>query len=85
MDYVYARKSSDLIEIVGFHCDLCIVEIKQLDAEFDAFELEGIAEDGMYRLEVVFHPPEFEDGGLVGGSWYEFKILDFDPEQTTGQ
>ena len=79
MDYIEVFKDKDLCEIVGVHCDFAISEIFTMSEEFDSYSPEeiGINQDGIYFLKPIIHAAEFEEGGLVNGSWYDFKVIDF--------
>ncbi len=77
MDYIEVFKDGDLCEIVGVHCNFALSEIIVMGNEFESYTPEeiGIKADGIHFLKPIFHAPEFSNGGLVNGSWYDFKHL----------
>ena len=85
MDYIEVFKDGDLCEIVGVHCNFALSEIVIMGNEFESFDhIEiGIKEDGIHFLKPIFHPPEYCNGGLTNGSWYDFKYLSYEKHKDT--
>ena len=85
MDYIEVFKDGDLCEIVGVHCSFALSEIVIMGNEFDTYQPTeiGITEDGVHFLKPIFHAPEFLNGGLSNGSWYDFKHLHHESAKET--
>ena len=82
MDYIEAIKDGDLIDIIGFHCNVCFEQLKQIDTDFEEASIDGFEEDGVYVLKVIHHAAEYLNGGLTNGAWNDFKIIDYKPLNT---
>ncbi len=83
MDYIEVFKDVDIFKIVGVHCNFALSEIIRMGNEFESYTPEevGIYEDGFHTIKPIFHEPEYFDGALVNGSWYDFINISHDIQQ----
>ena len=83
MDYIEVFKDGELIDVVGVYCGFDFSCIQTMVSEFETADIEGIHEDGLYKIECWHESASYIDGGLAEGAYYDFKVISHKKEEGT--
>ncbi len=67
----------DVVDIISIHCDIGVPQLIIVNEHLQSVSEELFEQDGTYIMEVIYNPAEYYMGGLVNGSWYDFRQIDY--------
>jgi hypothetical protein len=77
MNTIEVFVDADIIDVMSVHCDMSLDCLNTMNNDLLSVSEDLFPQDGVYTMEVIFHPAEYYKGGLVNGSWYDFKQIDY--------